>query len=393
MKPSTSLVALAVSIGGCVLPAAAQTNDHIYRSWDWSEEPMTPRAAGMGGGTAGLPDDASLVNPAALATLSKTEVLGGIAWRGRGTSRSKDVFAGDTGLGQLTAAGRVGSRWSLGAAVSEPYAVRITLDPTLMPDRRIDVGQVEATVLDLTFAAAWRATPKMQLGGRLSASRLELNGTYERQQQDPRLPANLHVDTSASDTRPSGSLGFLYSLGSRLWFGGVATAGTTWEGDRTAKSAIFGVVLDPGSRYHVRRPSVLTGGISFQPSLKLLVTAQVDRVSYSEIRSEMVIAQGAAARTDYVLADGWEPRVGAELSLPFRNASVQLRAGVHIQAPGALLYTGNDVVESAAFQGARRATVASAGGSFVSSRWLRLDVAARWGGDRPGVLVGTAVRF
>src|SRR5262249_40382812 len=151
-------------------------------------------------------------NPAALATLSKTEVLGGIAWRGRATSRSKDIFASDTGLGQLAAAGRVGARWSVGAAVSEPYVVRINLDPTLMPHRRIDVGQVEANVLDLTVAAAWRATPRMQLGGRLSASRLQLNGTYERQQQDPRLPANLHVDTSAGDTRPAGSFGFLYSL-------------------------------------------------------------------------------------------------------------------------------------------------------------------------------------
>jgi hypothetical protein len=143
----------------------------------------------------------------------------------------------------------------------------------------------------------------------------------------------------------------------------------------------------------VRQPRLLSAGVALQVSRKLLLTAQLDRVSYHDLQAGLVIGQGAHARAEYALADAWEPRAGIELSLPRKAVSLQLRGGVHWQSVAALRYTGEDPVEAAAFEGAPRKAVGAAGASVVTARWLRFDVTARFGGERSELLVGTAVRF
>jgi hypothetical protein len=130
-----------------------------------------------------------------------------------------------------------------------------------------------------------------------------------------------------------------------------------------------------------------------EPSLKLRLVAQVDRVRYGQIQSSLVIGQGARSREEYALDDAWEPRVGLEVSLPRRASSIQLRGGLHWQAPGALRYEGGDPLESASFVGGARSLVGAVGASLVTTRWLRLDVAAQFARERTQLAAGLAGRF
>jgi len=166
-----------------------------------------------------------------------------------------------------------------------------------------------------------------------------------------------------------------------------------WRVTRTAVSPLLGSVLDPGSGYDVQQPGLISTGLSVEPSLKLRLTAQLDRVGYGASQSSLVIGQGARRRDEYALADAWEPRVGIEVSLPRKASSVQLRGGLHWQAAGALRYQGTDALETAAFVGDERSLTAALGASLVTTRWLRIDVAAQLAHERDVFAVGLAGRF
>jgi hypothetical protein len=386
---------LLVLIVAALVPTAAraQTNDHFFRSWSWPLEPGSGRGAGMAGAVAALSDDASaaVANPALVGSLTKTELVGALVERGAGKSRAGDSYDARTGLGLAMAAGRLGPRWALGGYVARSHSERIRLDPAPLPDRLRDSGTLEADVTEYGFVAAWRARPRLQLGVRLAATRLKAEGEYTREPETGL--ALLRVDTEARSTRLGATAGALIQLTPRLSLGVSASNGIRWKADRTARNPLFGAVLDPGSSYFVVQPSVVSAAVCVQPSLKLLLMAQLDRVAYREIQSSLVIGQGVHARDDYALADAWEPRFAAELSLPFRRFSLQLRAGAHLQQPSSLRYAGANRIELAAFPGALSRTRGSAGASLVTLRWLRFDVAGRFGGGRSDVVAGTAVRF
>ncbi len=373
--------------------SGAQTNDHVFRSWQWTFEAASPRAAGLAGAMVAVGEDSSAAvhNPAGLASLTKAEVAGAIAARRAGTTAQDDALAARTSGTFLALGGRVGSRWALGAYVAEPVARRVKLAPAPLPDGLADDGSLEGVVSEAGLAAAWRVTSSLTVGGRVAATRLSLDGEYSR---DPASgPANLRVVTAGRATRATASLGAVFEPTPRLRFAVASATGAHWRMTRTATSPVLGVVLEDGSPYEIRQPRVVSGGVAVQATLKILLTAQVDRVGYHDVQAGLVIGQGAHARDEYALGDAWEPRVGVELSLPRKAASIQLRAGVHWQAAAALRYTGPDPTEAAAFAGGVRKTVGAVGGSLVTARWLRFDVTGRFGGERSELLVGTAVRF
>jgi long-subunit fatty acid transport protein len=383
-----ALLALAASPG-----VHAQTNDHVFRSWQWTFEPAAPRAAGLAGATTAVADDASaaLYNPAGLVSLVKAEVALGLLSRRAGQTAQDDALSARTSGAYVAAAGRLGSRWAFAGYAAEPLARRVRLATPPLPDGLADDGSIEAVVSEAGLAAAWRATSYLSLGGRVAASRLSLDGEYSR---EPAAGlANLRVTTTGRATRAIVCLGVVLEPLPRLRLAVASLSGARWRVTRTATSPVLGVVLDEGSPYEVRQPRLLSAGVALQVSRKLLLTAQLDRVSYHDLQAGLVIGQGAHARAEYALADAWEPRAGIELSLPRKAVSLQLRGGVHWQSVAALRYTGEDPVEAAAFEGAPRKAVGAAGASVVTARWLRFDVTARFGGERSELLVGTAVRF
>ncbi len=187
--------------------------------------------------------------------------------------------------------------------------------------------------------------------------------------------------------------GLMVALASRLTLGFASQSGATYELTRGAESPLLGVTLDPGSRYELRRPSTFTGGAHLRLSPRFAVAAQVDLVRWSEIPARLVIRNGARARDEYELHDALEPRLGAEYSLALRDTSIQVRAGLHAQAPGTLRFTGDDPAEASAFPGSDWNVAGSLGTSVVTAGGLRVDLAGRFGGERPAVLASVGLRF
>jgi hypothetical protein len=375
-------------------PASAQTNDHVFRSWRWATDATSPRAAGLAGAMTAVADDlsAAVHNPAGLAGLTKSELAASLLSRRAGEAPPGDAIAPRTGIGFAGLAARIGGRLVVAATLSETHARRLRLDGGLaLPDGVPETGGLEAVVTEVGLAAGWRLTPRVHVGARVGRSRLAIDGDVSR--EPPGGPVEFRVATSGEAARASASAGVVVEPMRRVRLAASAALGVRWRLTRTAVSPLLGAMLDPGSGYDVRQPAVLSAGLSVEPSLKLRLLAQVDHVRYGEIRSSLVIGQGAHRREDYVLGDAWEPRLAVELSLPRKASSLQLRAGLHWRASGALRYAGTDPLEKASFVGGEREAVAAAGLSVVTPRWLRVDLAVVVAKDRKQILGGLAGRF
>ena len=374
--------------------ADAQTNDHYFRSWRWTPEAVSPRAIGLAGAvTAGAEDSSAAVhNPAGLAGLTKSEASASLLGRRAGEGPLGDALVSRTGIGFAGLAARIGGRWVVAGTLSETQARRTRLNEALeLPDGVPETGELEAVVTEVGLAAAWRLTPRVHVGARVSRSRLSLDGEYNR--EPPGGPVELRVSTTDDVSATGAAFGLAAEPARRVKLAVSATPGLRWRVTRTAVSPLLGAVLDPGSGYDLSRPSMISTGVSVEPSLKLRLTAQLDRVGYGEIQSSLVIGQGEHRRDDYALEDAWEPRVGVELSLPRRASSIQLRGGLHWQAAGALRYRGTDPLEAATFVGDERSLAAGVGASLVTAKWLRIDLAARFAHERNVFAAGLAGRF
>ena len=382
--------AVAIALTGLVAGSAAgQTNDHYYRSWRWTQEVGSPRAAGLGGAFVAVPNDATAIatNPASIGSLSKTEIFGGVQSRGSGTFGNAlgDNIDSRTGIGFIGGAGRVSEAWAVGAYLIEPNASRVDLQEAAPADGSINAGFIDGVVTEFGAALTWSPMEKVRLGARVVGTHLKLEGEWRRTGEDG--VENLRVGTSSGQTRITGSVGALFEINDRFFVGLSAEAGASYEADR------IGVYPSGGtsSLYDLRKPARFVGGFSFKPNERLLLAGQLDFVRYGQVRSALVIAQGAATQGEYELDDAVEPRAGIEYSHPLGNVSVQLRGGVHSEAPGSLKYTGSISGEQA-FAGSERQLNGTAGASMVG-RNLRVDVAGKFGGDRTTLTAGIGVRF
>jgi len=418
-------------------PSGAQTTDIYYRSWRWMEEPAAGRAAGLAGASTALADDAAAAeaNPAALTTLSKNELTGSLLHRGSGRSALGDALAPRTGLGFGALAGRLNARWAVGAFTSEPQAARIDLASPVTGTGQRDEGRLEGVVVQRGASVAFRVNPRLHVGARLSANHLDLSGVYRR--FGAVGAPQILVQTEGHSTRVATRLGVLLEMTRRLRLGLTRESGARWGVRRTASSPLLEETLDDGSREQVRQPSVVSGGLAFRASPKLLVSGQLDYVRYGVLRPAEVVRPGGYAQTSYELF-AWESRLGVEVSLPLPSVSVQLRAGLHNLGTGALreLTASGDgtpaapvaqpspsptplppaappgqtpVDETQAIRAQlllqitalrepppairRESPLVALGASVVTTKGVRFDVAARLRGERPALLVGTSIRF
>jgi hypothetical protein len=117
------------------------------------------------------------------------------------------------------------------------------------------------------------------------------------------------------------------------------------------------------------------------------VTAQADFVRYSQIRDALDVRRNLP-RSDYVLDDGVEGRVGVEWARAFAPVTLQLRAGLWNQAPGSVEYVGPDPSERMTFQGSSRRWREGVGASALLNSGLSVDAGALFGGDRTLILAG-----
>ncbi len=378
--------------------ASAQTNDHVFRSLRWWPDPLAARVAGLGGAAVALPDDtgAARANPANLTSLTRTEVSATLRHTSSGASApaagtiASDPLESHTTLGHLAGGGRIGTRWAVSASIAGTRQARLRLDPRPLPDGLTDEGALDLKVTGGGVAGAWQIGRAIHLGAQVDVVRASISGEYRR--ESPGRPAELRVGVGGAATRVAGGLGAVWEATPDVRLGIAGFTGSGWDLERTAVSPALNVTLDPGSEFRLRQPAVVSAGACVRLTRQVTVVAQLDRVRYGEIQDVLSIRLGAHARDDYALDDAWEPRGGLEVSLPFTGASLQLRAGYHYVAEGALRYAGADAVEAASFLGTAPEHVFSAGAS-VATRGFRLDVAAAFSDPGTQLLVGVSGRF
>jgi len=415
-----ALLAAVLSTGAFARAADAQ--DVFYRSWRWVKETSAARAAGLGGAMTAVPDDASGAesNPAALTTLVKSELLGNVLNRRDGTTAQGDALRARTGMGFLGLGGRLSSRWAVGVYAVEPQAVRLESSTSLMREGSTGMGEVEGTLTEVGASASFRPVSRLHLGVRLAATRLNLDGSYRLQ------PAGssslLEVQTAGEATSLTAGIGVLYEASPRVWLGLARLGGARFEIPRTARlNGLPEQALDGDGPSTVRQPSVVSGGVTFLAGTRLLLTGQLDYVRYGEIQTPFAsVGPGGVLPRFAVFA--WEPRAGIELSLPFSSMSIQLRAGLSGRSaagaerrdsaaaplptaspppspPPAPIPSRTALQEITAAlpetpRGTERGSLRGAiGGSLVTAKGLRFDLAVRFGGEGTSVLAGTAIRF
>jgi hypothetical protein len=169
-------------------------------------------------------------------------------------------------------------------------------------------------------------------------------------------------------------------------------SGAAWTADRTAINPSLPLTLDPGSEYDVQRPFRAAMGASWQATRKLRVLTQVDYVGYGMIRDAAALRDAGGALV-LELGNALEPRGGLELSIPWKNTgSLQLRAGLHSRAAGALASVSNDETHTATFPGGKRVLEASGGLSLLLSSFAA-HAACVDGSEALLLVVGGSLRF
>jgi hypothetical protein len=407
------------------LARVADAQDVFYRSWRWVKETSAARAAGLGGAMTAVPDDASGAesNPATLTTLVKSELLGNVLDRRNGTTAEGDALRARTGMGFVGLGGRLSSRWAVGAYYVEPQAVRLESGTGLVQAGSTGTGRVEGTLTEAGASAAWRPVSRLHVGVRLAATRLTLDGSYRLQ------PASgsslLEVQTEGGATSVTAGVGLLYEASPRVRLGLARLGGARFEIPRTARlNGVPEPALDGDGPSTVRQPSVVSGGVALLAGTRVLLTGQLDYVRYGEIQTPFPsLAPGGGLPRLAVFA--WEPRVGIEVSLPFPSMSIQLRAGLSGRSSAVAASSGvagaaplpapppmpapSPPLSPPIFRTALQEITAAlpetplgnetgslrgaVGGSLVTAKGVRLDLAVRFGAEGASVVAGTAIRF
>ena len=398
----SALLAAAITLASAAA-ASAQTTDPIFRSWRWTEEVTTARVLGLGGAVTGLADDgtAAAFNPAGLATVPRAgELQFGLRLRSEG-----DLPGGDhlqtlaKGTSPTTLALRLGARVGLSYQFVElRSASRIDFD-----DGR-EKGTLKTSLNGPGIGLGVRVSNFVDVGLSLDALRFYINdGSYSRA-PGGRPEAAVRFNSNG-DTRVRATVGVLVKA-RELSYGLAFRLGRRWRALRTAVDPSTNTVLDAGTSFGVRSPSVVSGGVAWQPELRraqtLLLTAQVDRVLLDAIQPTAVSGVPFPAG-DYGVKSDFELRAGGELTLPvlgrwashgaFRPNRLQLRAGWHRQAAGSIVYEGPDPVQQGLFPSGTRRDLLSVGASVGGATVWRLSGAWRFGGDARLVVVGVAIRY
>jgi hypothetical protein len=367
-----------------------QTNDHFWRSYSWAQDIVAPRDAGLAGASVALGDEATLANPAALGSLTKSEVSASLASRASGTFAERDPLSSRTGLGFVGGGALLTSRLAIGGYVAQPRDSLTTLAGLPLGLGASDAGHLEAVITDVAGAIAWSPLSHLHLGFRVNVMHLKLSGEWDRTMGGVE---DLRVGTASGSTRVIPSIGALFDLSDQVRLGFAGTPGVSWSASRTAVNPVLGVNLDSGSTYSVRAPTSICVGAAVKASGRLTLVGEADYVRYSEIRDNLAITQGVTSRDQYALSNGIDARGGVELSLPLGRLSVQVRGGVASLTGGALSFTGADPVEVVAFQGSSRKTQETGGVSIVTRAGLRFDCAGAFGGDQNVLVGGLTIRF
>jgi hypothetical protein len=133
----------------------------------------------------------------------------------------------------------------------------------------------------------------------------------------------------------------------------------------------------PATSVRIEEPPLLTGGAAWRINDSWLVAGELDYIWYEDVIATLHHNQVPEADA-FVLADGFEPRLGIEYTRPSPlGGYLKLRGGIRRETSGRMHYTGTDLARQQAFPDVGPAFRASAGVSLLAefyARAARLDL-------------------
>ncbi len=406
----------------CVLLAGAlshaQTNDLYFRGWAWTAVAGASLSMWMATASVALRDDLSALegNPAGLASLERNELAVSLAERGAGHTSASDSGLARASLGHVAVAARFGARWAIGAYASRPQATRIEMATASVVEALgtagRETGRLDSITTDAGAALALRLGDHLLLGGRLTLSRLSLEGEYSLADVRGETWRMEGAGGRASAVLGSGGAQLVLSRKVRL---GVSYAqGGTWELERRDVSPVLGLNLDQGTSFMIQRPSVAALGLAWQPTYGAVFLLQAERLGYGPLGTVPPLPPGSLPYP----TSAWRERIGAEHSWALSRLAFQLRLGLVLSAPtsGSVASSTDEQnamdVRSDAYEALGEAsghwadgylqtledprdepTAFTAGASIVMATGPRLDLAVRASSQRIVTSLGLALRF
>lgn len=435
--------------------ALPQSNEPIYRSWYWSEEPLSPRVAGLGGAYVGLADDSSsaTLNPSGLVNLP----IPGDLQIDKINKPRRTLTNGDKLSKQCDTSGSIGvhfsARWAVGLSIVRPKSEELFIgtrcadhpercppDPTArvvnpdrfvctkLPDGSCDLASLRVGFTTYAATVAHRATwlaRGLSLGVSLGREQVQADGISNREDDTVDHTTMPHMHDN-STRHP-----FWWTAGAQYQTGPF-TIGTAY---RPAVTFLFNRALastgthipdaaggPPTPQYTMTIPSRVSLGVSWRRDFlhraaRFLVSAEGDRIFYGKIAEKFTIEPRAASfpselpwtdvratyqASDYQIGDAMEQRLGIEVTFRslFRSSheilqaiGLQLRGGLHRAGRGSVRYSSAAIPsEQGVFSGLEPKMQWSTGFA-VNKRIFRLEWTYVGGGYRPASLFGVSIRY
>lgn len=333
----------------------AQTNDVYWGPWNSNEERFSAKLEGLGGAGVAYSDDsaAAVVNPALLASLTRSEIVGGV------NTRPKAQF------GVIGGGGVVKQGFALGGYVHRPG---------IFEEAVAGDGTSEYELTEGAGVAAFQFG-KVALGGAVRVSRLSFTGLATTTEAG--LP--LLSGSESGSTRVGGTVGLAY-VSSGFTLGVAYRTKDTYEATRT--SQYDRLTDDAGSTYDVVRPAKFFGGFGYRWGAKGGIFAQFDYREAGVVK--LVANRGVGASWTAEESGLAAARGGIEYAFPAGSISIVLRGGVRYTAESGITSAG----DSEYFPGTQSETSPTGGVSLVF-KGGSVDV----GGSKGGVAVEGRIRF
>ncbi len=364
MSPATRSALFSAAVLLTSLPLAAQTDDVLFANWRANPITIGSRPAGMGGAFVAVADDAraAFSNPAGLTQIPLTEISAssGRPWMAVASGRRRL---------RLAAYFTDGEQEPLPALDDEP---RQTLQPS---------------VWEIGAAAGFQPFRRVRLGAAVAYRHLSID-------EEGGGAGTANPLAGGSEGRVRTTLGVLIDLiparivGSSPFKLGVAyQPGVSWTIPRPGMSEV-----------ELRRPSVSSVGLAWRADNSWSFSGQADIIRYHEVVDALVRNVGDDVAHDFSLVNAVEPRFGTEFATPLRCGcgTIKVRAGLHYESPGTLVFTGADPELSDAFRVRSWRTTVTMGVSLFAEHFgnaLRIDVDSRDLVHGPALSAGVVWRF
>jgi len=369
------LLVLLPALASLCSPLRAQTDETIFREFQFDFSTPGARANAMGRAFVGLADEATAgyANPAGISVLGTPEVY--VEWRQNRTDyyaiRENDLFTfadpGTSGLPRDSSfdADRIGfasysfSRRRTNFSIyyvnnldyrREPVSHRadIFYDGGFFEFTYNNDHHVRKIQLDTIGFSVSRMFGDLSLGLSVGASTLDLDFVYQTNLQSEDLALigtdPIRSDADSTHTKATFVLGARYPLRSDLHVGLSAKLHPRFVYTERVNNREYPASQFPdGFEIPItfRVPDSLQLGFAYQPNDRWTMLFDIDWVRYGQLIDDMtIISRLPVEKDDFAIGENPDYRFGAEYFIPTRNLNYALRFGSFLDADHKTRFVG-----------------------------------------------------